>query len=266
MSTPRSVPFALAAVLLAVPASAQEETREAETAASARSPDLAVPAVTTAQGRSGILYVQPSLRRTDFVLEAGEHALPELIDRAAVWLGRNYLTSENDFQGPAMTVRLQTEMHLDEDGLDTALGHLLFARGFAVMTLSEELGLYEVVSLNGPRRGEVMNRAVERSPEEVLERQDRIEMVSTTVVVHHLNAQIAVNSLRPFFAQSSPATGLTVGSTGDTRTVVLQGFAPQVATAIRMLHRADEAAADAQQREHLERIEQRVEQLEQRGR
>jgi hypothetical protein len=209
----------------------------------------------------------PAGRRSSrvFELAAGEHQLHELVDRAAAWLGRNYLVQESDFQQTPTTlsVRLQTPLELDARGLEIALNHFLFQRGFAVIQLSAEQQLYSVVNLAGPRRGDVPAQARMMDADDVLDHAERIESVVVPIRLEHMNAQIAANAIRPFLAQtSSPYGGVIVGNFGDEKTLVVQGMSPQVAAAVRMIRAADAAAGEALARQHLERLEQRIQQLE----
>jgi hypothetical protein len=209
----------------------------------------------------------PAVRRSKvFALQAGEHELREMVDRAAAWLGRNYLVQDSDFQQAPPTkisVRLQTPLELDARGLEIALNQFLYQRGFAVIQLSAEQQLYSVVNLQGPRRGDVPAQARTMDADQVLDHAERIESVVVPIRLEHMNAQIAANAIRPFLAQtSSPYGGVIVGNFGDEKTVVIQGMSPQVAAAVRMIRAADAAAGEAQARQHVEQLEQRIQQLE----
>lgn len=196
-----------------------------------------------------------------FELGAGDHVVIDLVDQAAVWLGRNYLRNDAELT-QVRPIRLQTPLQLDAAELEQALGQFLYARGFAIVTLSEELELYQVVSLTGAQRGEVASRPRKLSPDEVLEHAGYMHQVLTVVPLRNLDAMAAATALRPFLSQTQSFGQVTIGSVADQSSVLVQGFAPQVAAAIRLLRSADEIAGDAADRDRIESLEDRLRELE----
>ena len=202
-----------------------------------------------------------------FVLEVGDHSLTELIEHAAKFLGRNILVGPQELAaaGGGAGVSLQQRIDLDVPGCEDLLSSLLYARGFALVPLDEPRGFWEVIAISGSRGREIMNRALPRTPEQILARPALRIAVTTVVTLKHVNATIAVNSLRPFFAsggQQNP--GLALGSVGNGQAMLLTGFADQVAAAIRMIREADlpPSAPDADTQSRLQLLEQRVQALE----
>ena len=159
-------------------------------------------------------------------------------------------------------------MEVDRQGCHELLATLLTANGFALTSLDEGKQLYEVVSMNGPRNREVFNHAAHRSPEEVLARPDLRMAVTTVVQLQHINATIATNAMRPFFASTGAPSGggsLTLGNVGNNTGILLSGMQDQVANAIRMLRLVDVPQPKDQNpglAEQVEALQQRVAKLE----
>ena len=181
-------------------------------------------------------------RSTGFVLEPGEHDLLDLVDRASGFLGRNILTD------PALmaagrpggnTVMIQKRLELDVLGCEDVLSQLLYTKGFALVPLDRGKELYEVIAVQGPRRAEIMWRAIPMGPDEVLRRPTLKMPVMTALPLQHSDAQVAVNTLRPFFASSSNQNELAIGTLGNNRAILLQGYADSVGAAIRVVREAD---------------------------
>jgi len=205
-----------------------------------------------------------------FVLEAGELKINELIDRSAAYLKRNILTNEQEMANTAQggsVFKLQQPISTDHDGCEDLLTSLLHTRGFAILPLDESKGVYEVISMNGPRQREVCSRAAQRTPAQILARPNLKMPVSVVVPLAHINATIATNALRPFFASTGSPQGsgsLTIGNVGNNTAMLMSGMQDQIANAIRLLQVADTPGApDAPgTAERLEALTQRVAALE----
>ena len=181
-------------------------------------------------------------RSARFALEAGDVRLNELIDLAAAFLGRNIIVSEAELAtaGAGSGIKLQQRIETDAAGCEELLANLLYARGFALVPLDESKGVFEVVSLTGPRNREIANRAVTRTVDEVMARPQLRVFVTTVMPLKHINATIATNALRPFFQSAHGShSGLTPGNVGNASAMILSGFQDQVAAAVRMLRAAD---------------------------
>jgi hypothetical protein len=176
-----------------------------------------------------------------FTLEAGEVAVAGLIDRCAIFLGRNILSSPLELR-EVPPARLQQRITTDRDGCEELLAGILYSNGLALTWLNEKAGIMEVINLSGPRGREATMRAVTRSVEAVLARPELKTAVITTVPLQHINATIATNSLRPFFASTGgPAAGgtLTIANVGNSTALVLCGMQSQVAHAVQLLRTVD---------------------------
>lgn len=121
---------------------------------------------------------------------------------------------------------------------------MLYIRGFAVVPRGEgDLELLEIVSMVGPRGREVTNGARYVTPDELPTYRNQTGVpILTTVPLKHINATIATNALRPFFASAgAPTAGatLTLGNVGNNTAMLLQGFGPQVFAAVELLKLVD---------------------------
>lgn len=187
----------------------------------------------------------PGKAATPFVVEPGEVSVPALIDRCATYLGRNILVTERELMIAApgdQTIRLQQRLETDAKGCEAALANLLHTKGMALTWVDEKAGMMEVLNLAGPRSREVLQRAKSRLVEEVMAMPDFKMAVTTTVPLQHVNATIATNALRPFFASTgsaAPGGSLTIGNVGTGNAMVVSGIQSQVAQAIQLLQRVD---------------------------
>lgn len=181
--------------------------------------------------------------KAPFVIEAGAIELTTLIDRCATYLDWNILLNPQEMTaGPGTTqIRLQKAVSTDASGCEEFLAGLLSRNAMALTFVSPQGPTYEVISMHGPRGREVTNRAVQRTPEQVLARPDLKVVVMTTVQLQHINATVATNAMRPFFASTGAPTSasLSVGNVGNSSGMLLLGMQDQVAQAIRVLRACD---------------------------
>ena len=221
----------------------------------------------------GVVYQEsqdvPQDKVGGFTLEAGDHSLESLVDRSAVFLQRNYLYSQEELAAhPSGSIHLQNKLELDRKGCEEVLSQFLYAKGFAIVPLDEKKGIYEVIHMQGPKRTEIAARATWMSPQQVLDKRDLKHVVLCSVRLHSINAQTATTALRPFFSQGGAGPGaLMPGNVGTDHTILLQGFAGQVAAAIELLQRVDEpnehALKDSKAFEsRFSKLEKRVDALE----
>lgn len=229
------------AVLLASALTAQNPAANGALVSNLSSATLAAASTKTAE--------LPAAHRANFVLEAGEHRTSDLVDKVAQFLGRNILFCEVETTqcGPAGgDVRLQQRVEVDAAGAEELLCHLLYIRGLAVVAIDETKGMYEVIAMSGARGREVTMRAPMRSIEEVLARPQLRMMVLTALTLKNINANIATNAMRPFFAQTGGnggASSVTFGTAGSENGLLIAGFQDQVAAMVRMVQTLDESAA-----------------------
>ena len=209
---------------------------------------------------------------TTFVLEAGELTITDLIDRAAASLQCNILVNAMELQttGPgSSSVKLQRRVEVDAQGCQEVVANLLSSVGLCLTVLDESKQVYEVISANGPRNREIINRATHRTPEEVLARPNLRMAVTTAVQLQHTNGVIATNALRPYFASTgSPggANSIIMGNAGNNSGILLSGMQDQVANAIRLLRTVDvppPKELDVSLAQKVEMLQERVAKLEQ---
>jgi len=182
---------------------------------------------------------------TTMVLPARRLALKELIDATAGFLHLNILSAENELQLGDGGVALQSSMSLTQQAAEEVVCDLLYSRGFILAPRDAPHGIYEVIYRTGPRMREVQQLAQHRTPEEILQRPQLKQPVSTILQLQAINAVIATNALRPFFAAAGAVCDLTFGATGGEQTLVISGTQSEVARAIRIVQQADAAAAAA---------------------
>ncbi len=207
--------------------------------------------------------------RAHFVIEAGEIKLTDLIDRAAAHLQWNILVDARDMtaSGNPPTAKLQQPIDVDRNGCEEVLTSLLYRSGFVVVPVDEEKHIYEVIASNGVRAREITTRAVRRTPAEILARPTLLIPVTTTVTLQHINAVVATNSLRPFFASIGGNSSLIIGNVGNNTGMVISGLQDQVATVLRMLETCDVPPPKMEPglEDRLEAIEKRLRALEGKG-
>ncbi len=185
-----------------------------------------------------------------FILDVGDHELTDIVDRAAKFLGRNYLfpAEERAMARPrgqqgagttrsGLTVRLQKRLVLDAIACEEVLSQLAFGRGFVIQPVDTLRGLYKVIHLRGPQASSVFARYQQLSPEEVLRKSRMRTIVSTVVQLRFIQAQNASSQLRAFFQSAT----LRLTAAGTNSSVLLMGLADQVATAIQILRTLDVA-------------------------
>lgn len=212
----------------------------------------------------------PATRRGNFVLEAGEHRTSDLVDKVAQFLGRNILFCEIETAqcGPSGgVVKLQQRLEVDAAGAEELLCHLLYIRGLTVVAIDETKGMYEVISMAGSRAREVVMRAPMRTLDEVLARPQLRMMVTTSMTLENINANIATNAMRPFFAQAGGSGGgmsITLGTAGSENGLLISGFQDQVAAVVRMVQNLDANAAKgkAAASSKIDELEMRIANLE----
>lgn len=205
-----------------------------------------------------------------FVVEAGDVQLGNLIDRCAAYLDCNILVSPQEMaQSGAAQVRLQKAVTTDRDGCQEFLANVLSRSGFALTNLDGKGTTLEVISVQGPRAREISTRAMHATVEDVMKRPDLKIWVLTTMPLQHINATIATNALRPFFASSGgPSASLTLGNVGNNTSMLLLGPQDQVASAIRLLRTCDvpppkeEVARGEMLAQRLEQLEARMKAIE----
>lgn len=121
---------------------------------------------------------------------------------------------------------------------------MLYIKNFAVVPRGEgDLEILEIISITGPRQREITNGAKYVPPDELSQFRNQTGVpILTTIPLKHINATIATNALRPFYASTGGAAGgaqLTLGNVGNNTAMLLQGYGPQVYAAVKLLELVD---------------------------
>ena len=107
-----------------------------------------------------------------------------------------------------------------------------------------------------------------RTAEQVLARPTLRIPVTAVIELKHVNAVIATNALRPFFASTggqSPVTSLTIGNVGSGSSLLVSGLQDQVAMAIQLIGKCDVPPPPEAQKAEMDRadaLERRIAALE----
>ena len=185
---------------------------------------------------------------TTFVLDTGSHAIPELVDRVGAFLDRNILYNATELEGSGK-IRVTRRTEVDKKGCWELFGSLLYHKGLAIVTLDEARGYHEVISMHGPRAREISSGALFVKHQDVEAYANlKATPILTSVPLKNINATIATNALRPFFASTGSPNGsgsLTLGNVGNSSDILLQGYGPQVAAACRLLRLVDVGSGES---------------------
>lgn len=182
--------------------------------------------------------------------ESNGMELAEFIKWAEEITGRRFTFNQQDLltagqgTGPVSflgTLRFQRDRFRDD--FFAFFQTMLYIKGFALVPRGEgDLEILEIVSMSGPRSREVTNGALYVTPDELhLYRHQTGVPIMTTVTLKNINATIATNALRPFFASTGSSTlgGPTLGNVGNNTAMLIQGFGPQVYAAVKLLELVD---------------------------
>lgn len=203
------------------------------------------------------------------ILPAGSYEIADVVRRFATYLDLNILFQESELRvGRRATVSIEFASPLNT-GRDDALGvlsNLLYIHNLVVVPLDRKQGLFDIINMDGARRGEVQSRAIWVDVTRVEEWADTKVSIRTVMTLAHIDAQFASTSLRPFFLQSGQVGSLAIGSAGSGNSVMLQGFGSQVADAVDLIRAMDTPRAARKENRALvarvAELEKRVAELE----
>jgi len=131
---------------------------------------------------------------------------------------------------------------------------MLYIKGFALVPRGTgDLELLEIVMMTGTRGREVSSGARYVAPESIADYRHQAGVpVLTSVPLKHINAQLANNALRPFFASvGGGGNSVQIGNVGNKSSLLLQGFGPQVYAAMQVLKIADAPPTDPEHVMHV---------------
>ncbi|MGE3171481.1 MAG: hypothetical protein AB7O97_02570 [Planctomycetota bacterium] len=207
---------------------------------------------------------------TTMILPAGHLPLADVVAATAAFLQFNILFDEREVEASGRAVVLQVPMAIARDRAEEVIADLVYSVGFLLVPRDADKGLYALAAVDGPRLRDLLRLAPWRAPEQILARPNLKQPVNTVFTLRTINANIATNSLRPFFAQAGAAApgqgfGLTFGTGGNNESLLLSGLQSDVAGAIELLRQIDgvpAAAPGALPAEGAGAIQQRIAALE----
>ena len=205
---------------------------------------LALANVLTAQVDAG---GRPAPRAEQFTLPAGDHDLGALVDL----LGQiRKAKIECDLAGldpEAKRIHLQSELRLDADAWSDVVTIMLRSRD--LLLVPEEVtgdgtaakgaaaATSRVVLVTRNNLKSLMDGAEGRDPAEVLARPNQIAMVRSFYDCKKIQAPIAINMSRPFFASVGSLPAMTL--TAENKRIVAVGCTDDVACWLRYMLAAD---------------------------
>jgi general secretion pathway protein D len=120
---------------------------------------------------------------------------------------------------------------------------MLYIKGLAcIVRGDEDTEIIEIVSLQGPKRGELASSARFVPADELAQYANQTGVqILTSVPLEHINVNAAANTLRPFFVGTGgqTAAALQIGQVGNAKAMLLEGFGPQVYAAYKVLKLLD---------------------------
>ena len=200
---------------------------------------------------AGIAVITPVSAQADgtsparpaLTLPTGEVQVGALVELVAKYASCNILVDPAVLHG-ARPYDFEQPIEVHESSALETLSSLLYVRQFALLPVVTEKRVYEVISLVGPRHGELAAAAIERTVEQVLAAPESKQFVTVVIELEHVNATVMTNSLRPLFAATRPRPGVTVPSVGDPKRMVMTGFQHHIASAIKVVQRVDQPRVD----------------------
>ncbi|HZN38568.1 MAG TPA: hypothetical protein VFD82_07175 [Planctomycetota bacterium] len=190
---------------------------------------------------------RPATRAAQFTLPAGDHDLGALVDL----LGQiRKAKIECDLAGldpEAKRIHLQSELRLDADAWSDVVTIMLRSRDLLLVPAevtgdgTEGKGAAaatsRVVLVTRDNVKSLMDGAEARDPAEVLARPNQIAMVRSFYDCKKMQAPIAINMSRPFFASVGGVPAVTL--TAENNRIVVAGCTDDVACVLRYLRAAD---------------------------
>ncbi len=180
-------------------------------------------------------------KKPPFVLESGTYGMKEFLLKCTSHLGWNLLLEESDFQNPNNKIEIQMTITVDTKGCEEVLTNLMFVKDFAIVPVDVSKKIYQAIFIRGPKRPMIMTSARFMSPLEVKQHAKMAIPVVTALRLKHISASKATASVRPFLAGGGVgASAVQIGTAGNEEMVLLQGFANQVAQAMRLFEEVDQ--------------------------
>lgn len=171
--------------------------------------------------------------------EAGAHSLQSLVDAAALRTGRNWIVHPGEMEGVA-AIDMQNAVEVADADIEAFVSELLWSRSFVVVVRKAAADAREVVSMKGTSSRDIFVEAPILGVDEVMAQPASRTPVLVTMQLEHINASIAANAMRPFFARSA---SVTFGSGGNNSMLVISGIQSEVAQVVALLRSVDKPDA-----------------------
>lgn len=187
----------------------------------------------------------------------GEMEIQKLVELIGRYARCNILCDTAEL-GRIKTITLTEPVELDRASCMEALSSLLYTVGFGLLPVDEQKGIFQVVSMNGPRGRDLDAAAMVRSVAEVLAHPDSKRVVMTNVPLVHVNAAVMSNLLRPLLVGGGPS-GVTLAGGARNASMIVRGSQFHVAAAVRLIQENDKPGKPI---EREVKLEERVAELE----
>lgn len=222
----------LVALLGAAPAAAQNENENEQ--------DPNEPSITIDDETGDIIWAMD---------ETDGYSVPDFVKVCQDFTQKNFTYDEQEFASNPKKISWLGPRRIKKGEFFSFFQTMLLIRGFALIPRgSPDDPMWEVVSMQGQKRTDISSAAITITAEQVPDYASQTGVqVLTTVDLEHINATVATNALRPFFAQSGGTTGfqLQIGNAGSPQSMLLQGFGPQVYAAYRVIKLVDQPIPQA---------------------
>ena len=170
--------------------------------------------------------------------------------------GKTFIYGSQDIQNaPDQNITWIGAKRIRKDNFFQYFQTVLYIKGFAAVIHSEnqDTEIIEIIYRQGPKRPELSSKGLFVAPEQVADYANHTGVqVLTSVPVKHIDATGAQNTLRSFFmAGGGAAAGATLHFGVVGRSLLMQGFGPQVYAAYQLLRLVDQ---EQEQEEHVVRV------------
>ena len=182
-----------------------------------------------------------------YVLNVGEREgtdIKAFIKLAQLITKKTFIYGDQDIDNaPDNKVTWVGTKRVRKDNFFAYFQTILYIKGFATVIHGDaDTEIIEIIYRQGPKRPELSTKAVFITPDEIGDYANQTGVqVLTSVPLKHIDATAAQNTLRPFFlGGGAAATGATLQFGVAGRSLLLQGFGPQVYAAYQLLLLVDQ--------------------------
>ncbi|MEE9126621.1 MAG: secretin N-terminal domain-containing protein [Planctomycetota bacterium] len=180
------------------------------------------------------------------ILTVDENAglpIKDFIKIAQLHTKKVYTFDETDFQNPDNKINFIGSARVKKENFFSFFQTVMYMKDFAcVLRGGSETEIVQIIFIRGPKRPEIATGARLVMPEDLeqYKHQTGVQVV-TSVRLEHVQASKASSSVRPFLAGGGAgASGVQIGTAGNERNVLLQGFGTQVYQAAKLFELVDQ--------------------------